>query len=140
MEEYDPAFRDLVQSSNAASSAMDDFGDGDEEGEDRESGDEEPVQGGSAEEDEPEASAEVWITSVYEEATNPGGSPGGNYYVNRVIAVASVDVRAHKVQCVSFGGELAETEFMQYLDLLKVSYRIRKAKMFNHFSFNHMIL
>ena len=63
---------------------------------------------------------ETWITSIYEELTTLGASPS-SLPSNRALAVASVDVRAHRVQCATFSGPLAEQDFAEYLDLLKVN-------------------
>lgn len=125
VEEFDPAFRELVQTTNTASSQdaenEGDSVDGNESGAEDEGGvaveAEDSLPGGSVI-DEIDT-AEVWITSIYEEHADSEIVSS-----KRVLAVASVDVRAHKVQCATFsaneGGDAVEQDISSYLDLLKV--------------------
>lgn len=126
VDESDPAFLGLLQSSGARKE-----GDGEEGGSDDEADND--VEGGSdAEErqttggpDEPQGediahdadAEEMWITSVYEESSET--SDGTNCL--RVIATASVNVAAHRVQCAYFCGDMAEQQAMDHLDIIRVS-------------------
>ncbi len=124
MEEFDPAFRELVQTTNSTASQDvendADSLDGDESGaEDADAA----LQDNAVDDTEETVTTDVWITSVYEERIElqPLSS-------KRMVAVASVDVRAHKVQCVTFSfsgrgdGDAIEQDISSYLDLLKVTY------------------
>eukprot|EP01032_Pedospumella_encystans_P018498 gene18498-21058_t len=120
VEEFDPAFRELVQTTNSASSQDAehdaDSAEGDESGaEDVDAAVSETVIEDTAEEAD---STDVWITSLYEERIELDSSPK-----RRVLAIASVDVRAHKVQCIIFSargdGDAIEQDIASYLDLLK---------------------
>ena len=129
VEEFDPAFRELVQTSN--SSGSNDVGeeDGEDKGDIESSGDEK--EGGvdgddtadvptSGAEDSNNELTETWITSVYEELTEQGSS-SSNQAGKCVLAAVSVGVGAHRVQCAAFSGPLAQQDFAEYLDLLKVN-------------------
>ena len=121
VEEFDPAFRELVQTTNSASSQDAehdaDSAEGDESGgEDTGAAVSDTVIEDTAEETD---TSDVWITSLYEERIELDSSSK-----RRVLAIASVDVRAHKVQCITFSakgdGESIEQDIASYLDLLKV--------------------
>ncbi len=124
MEEFDPAFRELVQTTNSTASQDvendADSLDGDESGmEDAGAA----LLDTAAEDSEETDTTDVWITSVYEERIELESLSS-----KRVVAVASVDVRAHKVQCVTFSfsgrgdSNTIEQDFSSYLNLLKVMY------------------
>ena len=123
MEEFDPAFRELVQTTNIASSQDAehdaDSAEGDESGgEDTGAAASDTVIEDTAEEMD---TSDVWITSLYEERIELDSSPK-----RRVLAIASVDVRAHKVQCITFSArrdsDAIEQDIASYLDLLKVQF------------------
>jgi len=124
VEEFDPAFRELVQTTNSTASQDvendADSVDGDESG--AEDAGAAMLDNAVGVDDAEEAdTTDVWITSVYEERIELDSLPS-----KRVVAIASVDVRAHKVQCVTFSargdGDAIEQDFSSYLDLLKVMY------------------
>ena len=60
---------------------------------------------------------DVWITSLYEELDEGPGTAGSV----RVIATASVNVAAHRVQCAYFSGEAAVGQALDHLDIIRVS-------------------
>jgi len=124
VEEFDPAFRELVQTTNSTASQ-----DVENDADSLDGGESGAEDAGAAlldnavgvDDTEETDTTDVWITSVYEERIELDSLPS-----KRVVAIASVDVRAHKVQCVTFSargdGDAMEQDFSSYLDLLKVMY------------------
>lgn len=126
MDEDDPAFLGLVQSSGPRTSNTDE---GVEESDDGLAlGTESDTDGaaldgdgaGTVEGDTDMQSDDVWIACVYEEVNVAlgGSSSMGNM---RVIATASACVAAHRVQCSYFCGEHACDQLLDHLSILQVN-------------------
>jgi hypothetical protein len=128
VDEFDPAFQDLLQSTSSqhSSDAVEDGGGSDvDAGEDVEEG--APAVDGTGRltrEDVNTERSDAWIAAIYEDDVRPGSASRdqGSGAERVIISVVAVSVQAHRVQCRIFRGDSAVEAVDDFLTLLMVSY------------------
>lgn len=126
VDEFDPAFQDLLQSTSGqhASDAAEDGGGSDlDAGGDAEEGAAAVDDTGRlTREDANTERSDAWIAAIYEDDVHPGNTSRdqGSGAERLILSVVAVSVQAHRVQCRVFTGDSAVEAVDDFLTLLMV--------------------